>query len=61
MGWPIKLGKISNGEIKKIKNILLKNNINTIDTAHAYGDLSEKEFGNLICQDLETLTKLPVK
>ena len=55
-----KTGKISNGEIKKIKNILLKNNINTIDTAHAYGD-SEKRIGKFDFSNFEIITKLPVK
>ena len=53
-----KEGKLSNNEIKRIKEIAIKNNINFIDTAHAYGNC-EKRIGDLNFKTFNLITKLP--
>ncbi len=53
-----KKGKLSNKEIIKIKNIAEKNNINFIDTAHAYGNCEER-IGNIDFKNFNLITKLP--
>ena len=40
-------GKVNANEIRSILNFAHENNINTIDTAKAYGD-SEKSIGNYL-------------
>lgn len=51
-------GKISKNEVLKIKKIMDQNNIEIIDTAHAYGD-SEKVLGNNNFNNKKLITKLP--
>jgi aryl-alcohol dehydrogenase-like predicted oxidoreductase len=51
-------GKIDLIEAREILELAKKNNINTIDTAIAYGD-SEKNLGILGVRDFKLITKLP--
>jgi len=51
--------KIDLKEIKKIKNLLFKFNINIIDTAINYGD-SEKIIGNSSLNKLKIITKIRI-
>ena len=51
--------KINLKEIKKIKNLLFKFNINIIDTAINYGD-SEKIIGNSSLNKLKIITKIRI-
>jgi len=52
-------GQIKIGEVKKIIDIAIKNNIDTIDTAISYGE-SEKLLGNAGINDWKIITKLPI-
>lgn len=49
--------KISNLEIKKIKNYALKNNINSFETAQSYGN-AESRLGILNMKNLSVITKI---
>ncbi len=53
-----KYGQVKLSEVKKIFNLAKKNQIDTIDTAIAYGE-SEKILGELDTQDFKIITKLP--
>ena len=53
-----KKGKLPSKEIIKIKNIAEKNNINFIDTAHAYGNCEER-IGNIDFKKFNLISKLP--
>jgi aryl-alcohol dehydrogenase-like predicted oxidoreductase len=53
-----KTGKLKTKEIKEIKKIAQKNNINIIDTAHAYGDCEER-LGKINFSKFDIVTKLP--
>ncbi len=52
------VGKMKTDEIKKIINYARTNNINNIDTAHAYGD-SEERLGNIGIKGFNVIIKLP--
>ena len=51
-------GKMKIGEIKKIIKYASANNINNIDTAHAYGD-SEERLGKVGIKNFNVIVKLP--
>ena len=51
-------GKLNENEIRKIVNFAKLNDINSIDTAKAYGD-SEKVLGKLNLNNFEVVSKLP--
>ena len=53
-----KTGKLKTKEIKEIKKIAQKNNINIIDTANAYGDCEER-LGKINFSKFDIVTKLP--
>lgn len=53
-----KTGKVTQSDVKGILQFALKNGIDTIDTAIAYGD-SEACLGAVGCSDFKVVTKLP--
>jgi len=54
-----KLGKVSLSEAKKIISVAKKYEVNTIDTANAYGD-SETVLGDIGVEDFNIVTKLSI-
>ena len=52
-------GQVSPCEVEKILNVARRNNIDTIDTAIAYGD-SESVLGLIGVNDFKVVTKLPI-
>ena len=51
-------GKVASDEIAKIRDVAFANNIDTLDTAIAYGD-SEVALGLVGVDHLKVVTKLP--